>query len=560
MNTLFLHHSKKIMFKANVLLIICFLLITFTKLNAIEVFYSKKQDISTSVTTEKAEQYLKLLQEAYAKGDYDLHKIYSDSLLLIANENKLAKMQILALSNQAVFYNNQSETLEAIKRYHEALEKCELIPEDFKTKVVVLVNMGNTYNNMGSFAKSNEYMQKVISLLDKHENSDHIRTAALIGIANNYSELKDYQNEILYALQAKEIAKKTNNASNIAAAVNNISKANIHLKEYQKALDYAKQALQLPSLDLPTKTRARLLLNAGIANFYLNDFDNALDYLSECAAQAKDKKILEIEMLAQEFIAKVYESKKDYKASVEAQNIFSELRELHLNNKKQASNADLSKTIDVNKAEFRGLNERKNKMILFGAILLLLLGFLLFFFVIRKRKLDKEQKKLRQQYLILQQDFNNFKTESSASQIDKSIINKNKLKPYKNSSLTTAIREDYKNKIVSFMKTEKPYLNPDITQSELAKKVNINSHNFSEILYYNFEQNFYSFINSYRVLEVQNRIKNLKYKDSKIMAIAFDSGFNSKTSFNRAFKNHTGITPSEYRQNVKKLKVSENKE
>uniref|UniRef100_UPI0025C5409B helix-turn-helix domain-containing protein n=1 Tax=Lacinutrix sp. TaxID=1937692 RepID=UPI0025C5409B len=72
--------------------------------------------------------------------------------------------------------------------------------------------------------------------------------------------------------------------------------------------------------------------------------------------------------------------------------------------------------------------------------------------------------------------------------------------------------------------------------------------------------NFYSFINSYRVLEVQNRIKNLKYKDSKIMAIAFDSGFNSKTSFNRAFKNHTGITPSEYRQNVKKLKVSENKE
>ena len=560
MNTLFLHHSKKIMFKANVLLIICFLLITFTKLNAIEVFYSKKQDISTSVTTEKAEQYLKLLQEAYAKGDYDLHKIYSDSLLLIANENKLAKMQILALSNQAVFYNNQSETLEAIKRYHEALEKCELIPEDFKTKVVVLVNMGNTYNNMGSFAKSNEYMQKVISLLDKHENSDHIRTAALIGIANNYSELKDYQNEILYALQAKEIAKKTNNASNIAAAVNNISKANIHLKEYQKALDYAKQALQLPSLDLPTKTRARLLLNAGVANFYLNNFDNALDYLNECAAQAKDKKILETEMLAQEFIAKVYESKKDYKASVEAQNIFSELRELHLNNKKQASNADLSKTIDVNKAEFRGLNERKNKMILFGAILLLLLGFLLFFFVIRKRKLDKEQKKLRQQYLILQQDFNNFKTESSASQIDKSIINKNKLKPYKNSSLTTAIREDYKNKIVSFMKTEKPYLNPDITQSELAKKISISSHNFSEVLYYNFEQNFYSFINSYRILEAQNRIKNPKFSDFKIIAIAFDSGFNSKTSFNRAFKNHTGITPSEYRQNVKKLKVSENKE
>ena len=560
MNTLFLHHSKKIMFKANVLLIICFLLITFTKLNAIEIFYSKKQDVNTNVTTEKAEQYLKLLQEAYAKGDYDLHKIYSDSLLLIANENKLAKMQILALSNQAVFYNNQSETLEAIKRYHEALEKCELIPEDFKTKVVVLVNMGNTYNNMGSFAKSNEYMQKVISLLDKHENSDHIRTAALIGIANNYSELKDYQNEILYALQAKEIAKKTNNASNIAAAVNNISKANIHLKEYQKALDYAKQALQLPSLDLPTKTRARLLLNAGVANFYLNNFENALDYLNECAAQAKDKKILETEMLAQEFIAKVYESKKDYKASVEAQNIFSELRELHLNNKKQASNADLNKTIDVNKAEFRGLNERKNKMILFGAVLLFLLGFLLFFFVIRKRKQDKEQKKLRQQYLILQQNFNNFKTESSASQIDKTILNKNKLKPYKNSSLTTAIREDYKNKIVSFMKTEKPYLNPDITQSELAKKVNINSHNFSEILYYNFEQNFYSFINSYRILEAQNRIKNPKFSDFKIIAIAFDSGFNSKTSFNRAFKNHTGITPSEYRQNVKKLKVSENKE
>ena len=61
-------------------------------------------------------------------------------------------------------------------------------------------------------------------------------------------------------------------------------------------------------------------------------------------------------------------------------------------------------------------------------------------------------------------------------------------------------------------------------------------------------KNFFTFINEYRVKEVISRFEDPKNDNFTILAIAFDSGFNSKTTFNTIFKNLTGITPSEYRE------------
>jgi AraC-like DNA-binding protein len=58
--------------------------------------------------------------------------------------------------------------------------------------------------------------------------------------------------------------------------------------------------------------------------------------------------------------------------------------------------------------------------------------------------------------------------------------------------------------------------------------------------------NFYNLVNEYRIKEVKDRLKSDKYKRLTILAIAYDSGFNSKSSFNTIFKEKTGQTPSEY--------------
>jgi AraC-like DNA-binding protein len=60
-------------------------------------------------------------------------------------------------------------------------------------------------------------------------------------------------------------------------------------------------------------------------------------------------------------------------------------------------------------------------------------------------------------------------------------------------------------------------------------------------------QNFHTFINSHRVEAVKTEMKHQKNHGKTILEICFDQGFNSKSAFNRSFKKHTGMTPSEYK-------------
>jgi AraC-like DNA-binding protein len=62
-------------------------------------------------------------------------------------------------------------------------------------------------------------------------------------------------------------------------------------------------------------------------------------------------------------------------------------------------------------------------------------------------------------------------------------------------------------------------------------------------------QNFYDFVNFYRVETVKERLKDPEKRDMNVLHIAFDAGFNTKATFNAVFKKSTGLTPSQYRKN-----------
>ncbi|NOY60505.1 MAG: helix-turn-helix transcriptional regulator, partial [Calditrichaeota bacterium] len=98
--------------------------------------------------------------------------------------------------------------------------------------------------------------------------------------------------------------------------------------------------------------------------------------------------------------------------------------------------------------------------------------------------------------------------------------------------------------------TQKPYLISDLTLPQLANMLHISAHNLSEILNTYMQKNFFDFINHYRVEEVKNKLSDPKTQHLNILAIAFDAGFNSKTSFNTIFKKYTGQTPSQFRHNA----------
>jgi AraC-like DNA-binding protein len=117
---------------------------------------------------------------------------------------------------------------------------------------------------------------------------------------------------------------------------------------------------------------------------------------------------------------------------------------------------------------------------------------------------------------------------------------------YKRSGLRQEDVADLVNKIRKYMVIKKPYLDRELTIYNLSDQLRISRHTLSEVINEHMGMNFYNLVNEYRVKEVKQRMKNEDYRQLTILAIAYDSGFNSKSSFNTIFKEKTGQTPSQY--------------
>ena len=135
----------------------------------------------------------------------------------------------------------------------------------------------------------------------------------------------------------------------------------------------------------------------------------------------------------------------------------------------------------------------------------------------------------------------------------KEVINSNSKPKYSKNALDEELKKEYQRKLVMYLIDEKPYLRANLSIGNLTDKLNIPKHFISQIINDSLNHTFYSLINSYRVAEAKERIKADQDCRLTLLAIAFDSGFNSKSGFNRNFKQETGMTPLEYRNKAKRL-------
>jgi AraC-like DNA-binding protein len=121
--------------------------------------------------------------------------------------------------------------------------------------------------------------------------------------------------------------------------------------------------------------------------------------------------------------------------------------------------------------------------------------------------------------------------------------------PYGASVLKSTNKVNYEQdikKLDQLMLKEKPFLNAELNLSEMADLLGTSSSWLSEIINGGKNMNFNDFINSYRVEEVKRQLDDEKHKVITLVSIAYDSGFNSKATFNRVFKKMTGVSPTEY--------------
>jgi AraC-like DNA-binding protein len=124
---------------------------------------------------------------------------------------------------------------------------------------------------------------------------------------------------------------------------------------------------------------------------------------------------------------------------------------------------------------------------------------------------------------------------------------------YNKSALSPVVLEDYKDKLNRLVNLDKIYLDNELTLEVLAKKMKMPMHHLTQLFNIYLGENFNQYINKYRIDYAKEALEDNEQSLS-IEQIAFNSGFNSKVSFNRHFKILTGYTPKEYASNAKAMK------
>ncbi len=106
--------------------------------------------------------------------------------------------------------------------------------------------------------------------------------------------------------------------------------------------------------------------------------------------------------------------------------------------------------------------------------------------------------------------------------------------------------------LIHLMERENLYLESELSLTSLAEKMNLSPHELSFLLNKGFRENFWQFINKYRVEHSKKLLEDKKYAHLSMLGIAFEAGFNSKTTFNATFKKMTGMTPTNFKESITK--------
>ena len=107
------------------------------------------------------------------------------------------------------------------------------------------------------------------------------------------------------------------------------------------------------------------------------------------------------------------------------------------------------------------------------------------------------------------------------------------------------------NRLLTFMTSETPYLEPELSLADLARRLHTNPVVLSQVINAGVGKNFNDFVNGYRVEAFKSAVSNPANRHLSLLGIALDCGFNSKATFNRAFKKFTGLLPKEFAEMAK---------
>lgn len=125
-----------------------------------------------------------------------------------------------------------------------------------------------------------------------------------------------------------------------------------------------------------------------------------------------------------------------------------------------------------------------------------------------------------------------------------------KKEKYAGSNLSQTDLTDFMQRVGVYMKEKQPYLDSELTIADLSDDLNITSKTLSQVINEGYACNFFDFVNRFRVDVAKSLFQNQTDKKLTIQEVMYDAGFNSKSSFNTAFKKFTNLTPTQFKNTL----------
>ena len=176
------------------------------------------------------------------KGNYDTALIYFDKALEYAHKINDRGIYGIYMKKGSVYYqqNKLSATLECLQK---ALSLCEKA-DDKATEIHILINIGNVFNQLGDYDRSDIYLEKARIIMEEH-NVTNAKVDVYLNLVSMHKRKKEYQKALDYCMQIEELCRVANNKRYAIYNNINFSLLYVELEEYDKANNYAEEALKL---------------------------------------------------------------------------------------------------------------------------------------------------------------------------------------------------------------------------------------------------------------------------------------------------------------------------
>jgi AraC-like DNA-binding protein len=487
--------------------------------SALKLFTENNDSLKIS----SASNYLGRIYANYSNYDKALEYFFYS--LKIAEKNKYNMNIAYSLMYIANIYFYQYNYSLALQYYTYAYNAGKNI-NDKKFQGIILNNLGAVYNNLGKDKKAIQcYTEALKFYTEPDKNVEKCHTLTNIGIIYNNQGQKD--SALYYHNKAIKIAEKNSDIYSLAYISFNI--ADLYLKP---------------------------------VNFIKADY-----HLSKAIKHAEAIEANDIIRLVYYNYAQLFSKVNNFKKAFYYQSLYQQLHDSIYNDESDKRIADMEVKYETEKKEQKIvlLNTEKKLqkikltkqriLILFLIIFTSIVFFLFVIIYFQKLAQKKANKELVKRNLELVKSENEF-AEIKFSRAD--ITNDNS-KPklinekYKLSTINEDQKKELKHFILDSMTEQKLYKDKNLNLQNYSKRIKENKNRVSQVINQEFNKNFSNFINEYRVKEARRMLSNTKYQNLTIEAIAYEVGFSSKSTFNRVFKDITGITPSFYLQSAKTL-------